>query len=203
MPSIAQRHPSRRNIFLAASDNDADEVQLFLNEGVDVNALDENGYSTMHAAASYNHIDLLDLLVSLGGNVNLQDFDGDTPLYVAETREMVAALISHGADVGHRNKEGKTALEHHAEEDEFPDVVAALRSDSAGGEVSASYTQQDEVQRTLDAMDGLPLEARQRIGEIMRMSSEDGVDRDEELRAILADALLGHQGQDRSRQRVE
>lgn len=209
----------------------------YLDSGTDVNGLDENGYSAIHAAASYNHVAVLDTLIQRGGNPNLEDFDGDTPLYVAETRDMVAHLVRHGAHVAHRNKEGKTALEHHIEEDEFPDVVAALQTltpstdlgtagvasvgghesvpfaagvtahyqATAVGGVNAASTAEEQNQETLEAMDGLPVEVRERIGQVMRQTEIDGINRDEELRGILHEALVGNGifGDRNLRQRTE
>ncbi len=51
MPSISRREDG--NIWLAASDNQIDRVVAYLEEGIDVNERDQNGYSCMHAAASY------------------------------------------------------------------------------------------------------------------------------------------------------
>lgn len=210
MPSVAQRQQKHENIFLAASDNDASSVLQFLDSGIDVNQLDSNGYSTMHAASSYNHLDLLETLVSHGGNVNLSDHDGDTPLFVAETREMCALLLKLGADLNHRNHAGLTVLEHAREEDEFPETIAYLQSISDNPtssvveipRIQAHYETQDETAQSGPTSDqqadaasfevpGLPVEVKDRIADLMRKSAEDGVNRDDELRTILSDALIG------------
>lgn len=211
MPSVAEKQTRQANIYLAASDNDVASVTQFLDSGVDVNGLDENGYSTLHAASSYNHFELLKFLVSRGGNVNLMDNEGDTPIYVAETKEMCALLLELGADLGHRNHEGKTVLEYAREEDEYPEVVGYLQTCSNSGTVEASglgaryeTTTTTANDATMEMMDALPVDVRTRIGEILSKSAEDGIDRDEELRTILSDAILG-QGvlESRSRQRTE
>ena len=210
MPSVALKQTAQSNIYLAASDNDISAVTAYLDSGINVNELDSNGYSTLHAASSYNHFDLLQLLVSRGGNINLADNEGDTPLFVAETKEMCALLIELGADVNHRNQEGQTALEYMMEEDEFPDVVAFLQS--LGGLVSgirdgigARYgVETVEEEQNLDGMDGLPEETRNKLADIMRKTAEDGIDRDEELRLILSEALVGREGLfDGGRQKME
>lgn len=209
MPSVAQRQQKHENIFLAASDNDRSSVIQFLESGVDVNSLDSNGYSTMHAASSYNHLELLELLVSRGGNVNLQDHDGDTPIFVAENRGMCALLIKLGADVNHRNHEGRTVLEHAREEDDFPDIVAYLQGitgetnnrETGVPRIQAHYELQAHTQDSEANMDqqvasdldlpGLPEDVKHRITDLMRKTAEDGIDRDDELRTILSDALVG------------
>lgn len=207
MPSVAERQPQKHaNIFLAASDGDIDSVLQFLDAGVGVNALDENGYSTIHAAASYNHFELLSTLISRGGNVNLPDYEGDTPIYVAETAEMCRLLISQGADLAHVNGEGLTVLEHVTQEDEFPEVIAFLNQQVHGGSVASNlsnmrYEEQTPIggetevsqadESLLSGMDEIPEEIRTQIGDIMRKTGEDGINRDDELRAILSNALLG------------
>ncbi|CCG81258.1 Ankyrin repeat-containing protein P1E11.10 [Taphrina deformans PYCC 5710] len=210
MPSVALRQNTHANIFLAASDNDIPSVTQFLDSGVDVNALDSNGYSTLHAASSYNHFELLRFLVSRGGNVNLPDHDGDTPLYVAESREMCALLVQLGADPTHKNGAGQTALDHAIDEDEFPDVVAYLSSQSLGegqrdfGNVNVRYETMDEPSdganaqtqgqsgdETADMLGGLPQETRDKIWQVIGNTAQDGVNRDEELRSILSEALIG------------
>lgn len=40
------------NIWIAASDNDIEAVKQFLENGVDVNTADENGYTPMYAIHS-------------------------------------------------------------------------------------------------------------------------------------------------------
>jgi uncharacterized protein len=191
MPSVAQKG----NIFLAASDGDLALVTHFLDSGVPVNGLDVNGYSAIHAAASYNHIELLSYLVSRGGDVNLRDHDGDTPIYVAETREMVAALISHGADFGVVNNDGLGVLEFLKQEDEFPDVIAAVQeyldsihnggnipTGTTGmghdrGGITASYVTASE-----EEVSGLSEDVRAQIGAILEKSETEEGDRDQELR---------------------
>jgi ankyrin repeat protein len=212
MPSVAQREPAdmatsssiSKNIFLAASENDLETVKAHIAAGADINALDQHGYSCMHAAASYAHLTLLDLLVSHGGNLNLEDHDGDTPLFVVETAPMAALLIQCGADPEHRNKEGKRALQHHEEEDEFPEVIAYLRTVTKGNDTDTvqlpdgstvqyeagndTRTQSDDGEQA--ALHALSQEQRDRIDALMKQSQEDGVNRDEELSKIIESALL-------------
>lgn len=209
MPSVAERQPQRHaNIFLAASDGDIDSVLQFLDAGIPVNSLDENGYSTIHAAASYNHLELMRTLIARGGNVDLPDHEGDTPIYVAETAEMCQLMLSLGADLHHVNGEGLTVLEHVTQEDEFPDVIAYLNRQVHGVDAPEAnnlsgmrYVEQTAVpdasaegqpdDSILAGMDEIPTETRAQIGEIMRKTGEDGINRDDELRAILSNALVG------------
>ncbi|BFZ58441.1 hypothetical protein PYCC9005_005503 [Savitreella phatthalungensis] len=213
MPSVAERPrvAPGQNIFIAASDGDAERVVTLLSSGdVYVNGHDANGYTILHAAASYGHLELLRLLVrEHGGDINLEDFEGDTPLYVVEDRETARVIVEElGGDTAHRNKEGLTALEYLVEEGDFPDVVAYLSSvtpqagdagvetpqDVSGNAEGAAMQYEMEAgysAEQLDNMDGLPAEVRAQIAEILSKTEEDGIDRDDQLRQLLTTALAG------------
>jgi ankyrin repeat protein len=62
-------------------------VQLLLERGADVNAVDSNGDTAMHGAAYGNFPAVVQLLVDRGADVNIwkrQDTAGRTPLFIAE-----------------------------------------------------------------------------------------------------------------------
>ncbi|KAJ6259110.1 hypothetical protein Dda_6007 [Drechslerella dactyloides] len=119
------------NIWIAASDGQTSQVLAYLaTDPTLVNARDENGYTPIHAAASYGHLDLLRTLVNEhGGNANIRDGDGDTPLFTAESVEVARCLVEElGADWTLTNESGLTATESIEEDDQYPLVVAYLRS---------------------------------------------------------------------------
>ena len=102
-------------------------------------ASDFSGYSLLHAAASYAKLDLLRTLVNTYNvSPNIKDSDGETPLFVAETEDVVRVLIEElGADADVVNDEGVSALENarvNMEEDggTWGDVVRYLESRGAG-----------------------------------------------------------------------
>lgn len=53
-----------------ASLGDVEQVEQGLQEGLDVNSADEEGYSALHAAAENDHIEVVKLLVSKGADVD-------------------------------------------------------------------------------------------------------------------------------------
>ena len=91
----------------------------------DVNCHDDKGKTALHWAASYYDWDemktrLAVLLVEAGADVNAIDNEDKTPLMYAVKEvglwrdtalESVGFLVSHGADVTMRDKDGKTALD--------------------------------------------------------------------------------------------
>jgi 26S proteasome non-ATPase regulatory subunit 10 len=67
----------------AASAGHVDILQLLLNHGASVNAVNNDGRTPLHYAASWGHVDILQLLLSHGASVNAVDKEGGTPLHDA------------------------------------------------------------------------------------------------------------------------
>ena len=53
-----------------ASIGDVEQVEQGLQEGLDVNSADEEGYSALQAAAENDHLEVVKLLVSKGADVD-------------------------------------------------------------------------------------------------------------------------------------
>ncbi|KAF3909902.1 Tankyrase-1 [Orbilia brochopaga] len=189
------------NIWIAASDGNTAQVlsHLSANPAL-VNAKDENGYTPIHAAASYGHLDLLRTLIrEHGGDVNVRDDDGDTPLFTAESVVVARCLIELGADFAHENDSGVTAAEAIEEEDQYPLVVAYLRSltDKATTRINADPSSPPAgiaVQvRSLDEetadLQPVDQEFRQRIEELAARPQEFT---QEELRQLVTEAVHRH-----------
>ena len=82
-------------------------------ENVDVDTLDNEGYTPLIRAAENGHHSCLNELITSGADVNATGSYGYTPLLMASVKdetECVAALIDAGADVNSRNDSGRTAL---------------------------------------------------------------------------------------------
>ena len=184
-----------------------------MDSGLTPESADRAGYTAIHAAASYGHIELLRFLVKdREGDINIQDAEGDTPLHMCELVDVARTMISEfGADVSVRNKEGLTAAESIREEGDFDDLADYLESVTPGvqrvdTDTSAlAYTEfrEDEDEDTQGESDeeteteGTEVRARLptgRIDEILRLEEQDGVNRDEELRNIVTEAIMRQMG---------
>jgi len=60
------------------------KVKIALNNGADINAVDEYGYSALHSAAEDGNLEIVKLLVEHGANVNLRTHDGKTAAEIAD-----------------------------------------------------------------------------------------------------------------------
>ncbi|KAF9966866.1 hypothetical protein BGZ70_000977 [Mortierella alpina] len=188
------------NIWLAASDGDLAAVKTFIEEkGVSINAQDEFGYSALHAAASYGHKDLIKHLLENGADVNIQDPEGDSPLFVCETVEIAEMLVKAGADATHINENEMTAAEN-AEEEEWFEVAHYLREltgvphpDNSTGDLEEdmSHLMEDKDEDEDDEHDDNEKDSayKERIESIMKATENDGVDRDDELKAVVSEML--------------
>ena len=78
-----------------ASLGDVEQVEQGLQEGLDVNSDDEEGYSALQAAAENDHLDVVKLLVSKGADIAHRS--PNTALELAEmagNKEVMAYLKS-------------------------------------------------------------------------------------------------------------
>jgi uncharacterized protein len=115
-------------------------------------------------------------------------------------REMIQEL---GADVTVKNREGMTAAEAIREEGDFDDLADYLESVTPGivpANIDTSALEYTEFREDGDdeeedsAVRIIPPAAATRIDEIMRLEEADGINRDDELRSIVTQAILRQMG---------
>jgi hypothetical protein len=109
-------------------------VKEWLKKGGNVNAVDKNGWTTLHIAAPLKSKDIAALLIEKGANINAANKAGWTPLHIAaafgRNDEVAALLIEKGANINAVDKHGDTPL-HVAASHGCKDVVALLIAKNA------------------------------------------------------------------------
>ena len=89
-------------------------VKWALDNGADVDARNENGWTALMLAAKHVRKKCLTLLLDRGADVNARNDDGRTPLMVVATEtlipEFMTILLDQGADINALDDDGYTAL---------------------------------------------------------------------------------------------
>uniref|UniRef100_A0A8C4HHY9 Ankyrin repeat domain 52a n=1 Tax=Dicentrarchus labrax TaxID=13489 RepID=A0A8C4HHY9_DICLA len=97
----------------AIFNRNAEEVQLLLHKKEDVNALDQDRRTPLHAAACVGDVHIMDLLIESGATVNAKDHVWLTPLHRAaasRNERAVGLLLRRGAEANARDKFWQTPL---------------------------------------------------------------------------------------------
>src|ERR1700761_1171941 len=99
--SEASRMNREEQFIDAVKHGRAKSVRENIQLGVDVNCLDDNGWTPLMWAAQEGHADIVRLLLSAGADANFADKEGFTPLKQAISEQHLAAaeaIILGGAD---------------------------------------------------------------------------------------------------------
>ncbi|VDN05740.1 unnamed protein product [Thelazia callipaeda] len=93
--------------------NDLKLVQKYIDKGIDVNDVDENGTSVLHLASFFGFTSIVNALINAHARIDLRDREWFTPLQRAcihDRSETVRLLISRGAKVNTATKQFMTSL---------------------------------------------------------------------------------------------
>lgn len=97
----------------AAETGDLNTITRLLESGVNVNAKNQSGITSLHLALFKNHTDVAELLLNKGADVNARNEHGDTPLLWAlynDHTNIAELLLAKDADVNTKSKNGNTPL---------------------------------------------------------------------------------------------
>ena len=98
---------------LAVKNGHVAVVSLLVEEGVDVNGIDEHGKTSLHLACRCGHVDVARELLNLGAEVRAIDKSGNTPLHEAArvgSVEVTELLLKNGADPADANLDSVVPL---------------------------------------------------------------------------------------------
>ncbi len=84
-----------------------EEAEKLIESGVDVNVVDEYGFTPLYFI---DNIQIATLLISHGANINHCNQYNETPLFSAQSYELSKVLIKNGAIINIRNDLGSTPL---------------------------------------------------------------------------------------------
>ena len=68
----------------AALRGSAEEINLLLKAGADINAQGEHGYTALHEAVEQGHLDLVKLLIQWGADPSICNVNGDCATSLAQ-----------------------------------------------------------------------------------------------------------------------
>ena len=111
-PSLAA--PSLDDMFKAVKANDVRELRTFLEQGMDPDSTNQQGYSVLMEAAREGHVEVVGLLLDRKAKVNQRNAVGETALMLAAFKgnlETVQLLHARGGAI---NTTGWTALHYAA-----------------------------------------------------------------------------------------
>ena len=117
----------------AAFRGDVGEVKRLLNEGYDVNGMDERSRTALMDASFKSQLEVVKLLIDKGADVNTKGSDDWTVLMSAaagNNPKIVKLLIDKGADVNAKDNYGYTALKLASQKGNL-EVVKILKAHGA------------------------------------------------------------------------
>ncbi len=100
-------------LFQAAKEGDPDKVELFLDQGEDLNQALADGRTCMHITAVTGVMGVANLLLRRGSKVDVTTNSGVTPIFLAvliNNMNMAGFLLSRKANVNHQDGLGRTPL---------------------------------------------------------------------------------------------
>ncbi|RTE68952.1 hypothetical protein BHE90_016671 [Fusarium euwallaceae] len=103
----------RSALGISCANGSAEVVDVLLEKGADITAVDKNGVTPLIAASAAGHTEVVKLLLEKGADITVANNDGLTPLIIASAAghmEVVKLLLQKGAEIKVANNDGLTSL---------------------------------------------------------------------------------------------
>ncbi len=111
--SITVLQAADQRLIDAVKNTDAKAVRSLLQQHVDVNATEADGFTALHWAAQRDNLEIADLLLNAGAKVKAASRYNITPLSLACTNgdaALIDRFLKAGADANATSEQGQTAL---------------------------------------------------------------------------------------------
>ncbi|GLC70734.1 hypothetical protein PLESTF_001027700 [Pleodorina starrii] len=102
------------NLHDAAKHGDLEAATKFIEEGADVNALNDRGISALGVAVGFNRLEVVQLLIAKGGDLSFRDPKKNTLMHYAAGYGRLAiakALLAAGAELDAKNDADQTPVD--------------------------------------------------------------------------------------------
>ncbi|KTD46250.1 ankyrin repeat domain-containing protein [Legionella quateirensis] len=111
----AEFGPKKSSALIIAAYHGAEEaVNLLLNTGAPVNAVNNEGLTALQAACYYGHVTVIKRLLASNAEVDAETFKNVRPIHFAVRSghtEIMQLLFQHGANITSRTQSGKNILD--------------------------------------------------------------------------------------------
>lgn len=100
-------------VVASSDDRRSEVVKILLNNGIDVDVKDEDGFTPLHIAALRNNFGFVNILLDNGANIDAEANDGSTALHCStenNSPETLKVLLDRKAKIDAKNKLGHTPL---------------------------------------------------------------------------------------------
>ena len=143
-----------QKLFEAVKNKDIKEVITLIEEGVDVNAKEKDGWTALMYAAG-GSLNIVKLLIESGANVNMKDENGWTALMEAAKHDFDTVipklLIKKGANVNEKTTDSWTALMIAAEEYSY-NVIKLLIEKGANLNIALTLAKEIEEEEIIELL---------------------------------------------------
>ncbi len=123
------QHSDPQQAILRAAESSPATLQKELDNGVDINATDNDYNTALMQAAEDGNLSAVKALIAAGAEVNMRNEDAESALILAAEEghtDIVKVLIEAGADIGAVDKDGENAYSKAIKEN-HPGTARAIR----------------------------------------------------------------------------